>query len=61
MEKQQAPPYQTSNLWGWLLLLLKVVAIFAKNRSPEFKIFFQKFKNGVFFLLLADFSYCTKR
>ena len=32
-----------------------VIAVFAKNKDPEFEIFFQKFKKGPFFLLLADF------
>ena len=32
-----------------------VIAVFAKNKGPEFEIFFQKFKKGIFFLLLADF------
>ena len=38
-----------------------VIAVFAKNKGPEFEIFFQKFKKGIFFSLLADFSYYTKR
>ena len=36
-----------------------VIAVFAKNKGPEFEIFFQKFKKGIFFLLLADFFTCT--
>ena len=39
--------------------MLEVVAVFAKNRCPEFEIFFQKFKKGIFFLLLADSFTCT--
>ena len=31
-----------------------VIAVFAKNKGPEFEIFFQKFKKGIFFLLLVD-------
>ena len=37
----------------------EVMAVFAKNKGPEFDIFFQKFKNGISFLLLADFFTCT--
>ena len=36
-----------------------VIAVLAKNKGPEFEIFFQKFKKGIFFLLLADFFTCT--
>ena len=36
-----------------------VIAVFAKNKGPEFEIFFQKFKKGIFFLLLADSFTCT--
>ena len=38
-----------------------VIAVFAKNKGPEFEIFFRKFKKGIFFSLLVDYSYCTKR
>ena len=38
-----------------------VIAVFAKDKGPKFEIFFQKFKRGTFFSLLADFSYNTKR
>ena len=31
-----------------------VIAVFAKNKGPEFEIFFQKFKKGIFFLLLEE-------
>ena len=33
-----------------------VIAVFDKNKGPEFEICFQKFKKGTFFSLLADFS-----
>ena len=36
-----------------------VIAVFAKNKGPEFEIFFQKFKKGIFFLPLADSFTCT--
>ena len=36
-----------------------VIAVFAKNKGPEFEIFFKKLKKGIFFLLLADFFICT--
>ena len=36
-----------------------VIAVFAKNKGPEFEIFFQKFKKGIFFLLLAYSFTCT--
>ena len=31
-----------------------VIAVFAKKKGPEFEIFFQKLKKGIFFLFLAD-------
>ena len=34
--------------------IIVVIAVFAKNKGPEFEIFFQKFKKGISFLLLAD-------
>ena len=32
-----------------------VIAVFAKNKGPEFEIFFQKFKKGIFFLAFSRF------
>ena len=38
-----------------------VIAVFAKNKGPEFEIFFSKIQKWFFFSLLEDFSYCAKR
>ena len=32
-----------------------VVAVFAKNKDPEFEIFLQKFKKGIFFPAFSRF------
>ena len=36
-----------------------VIAVFAKNKGPEFEIFLSKIQKRYFFLLLADSFTCT--